>query len=161
MSRLSDRLLDESVRPELVKECCAIIDRQVDAKRGFSGIAIKGAYKTVKAIKRGFVPGVVEALLDEWVGKLGEFEVEHGERGASGSLADYLIAERERVAAALISVTDGRAETTKHTTAKKFYLRLRPSALANVEEAIPELAQLVTRFDHPVADASTAAPPAG
>jgi len=147
MSILSALLLDTTVRPELVKECCAIIERQVDAKKGFSGIAIKGAYKTVKAIKPGFVPGVVDALLDEWVEKLADFEREHLAAGGEiATLPDYLVAERARVAEAMVSVTDARAETTKHKTAQKLYHRFRPSALANVEEAIPELGTLVTTY---------------
>ena len=56
------------------------------------------------------------------------------------------VAERLRVADALVSVTDARAETTKHKTAQKLYHRFRPSALINVEEGIPELASLVTRY---------------
>ena len=147
MSTLAARLLDATVRPEVVKECCTIIDHQVAAKKGFSGIAIKGAYKTVKAIKPGFVPGVVDALLDEWVAKLADFEAEYAAKGgAAEGLADYLVAERLRVADALVSVTDARAETTKHKTAQKLYHRFRPSALINVEEGIPELASLVTRY---------------
>lgn len=150
MSALATVLADASVRPELVKECCAIIERQVDAKKGFSGIAIKGAYKTVKAIKPGFVPGVVDALLDEWMAKLALFEDEHvGAGGSLASLPTYLLTHKERVAEALVSVTDARAETTKHKTAQKLYLRFRPSALANVEEAIPELGALVAKYAPP------------
>jgi len=140
MSIIAARLLDDAVRPQVVKECCAIIDHQVSAKKGFSGIAIKGAYKTVKAIKPGFVPGVVDALLDEWVAKLADFE-------------------RARVAEALISVTDARAETTKHKTAQKLYHRFRPSALTNVEDGVPELATLVTQYGLSAPEPAVAAAP--
>ncbi|TNF32782.1 MAG: hypothetical protein EP329_09285 [Deltaproteobacteria bacterium] len=147
MSTIAARLLDESVRPDVISECCNIIDRQVSAKKGFSGIAIKGAYKTVKAIKRGFVRGVVDALLDEWIEKLAGFEAEHLAAGGSvETLPAFLVGERARVAEALISVTDARAETTKHKTAQKLYHRFRPSALANVEEGVEDLAGLVERF---------------
>lgn len=160
MSTIAARLLDDAARPQVVKECCAIIDHQVSTKKGFSGIAIKGAYKTVKAIKPGFVPGVVDALLDEWVAKLAEFEVEHvASGGAVDSVPDFLVSQRVRVAEALISVTDSRAQTTKHKTAQKLYHRFRPSALTNVEEGVPELAALVTRYGvaEPVAEPVAAA----
>lgn len=158
MSIIAARLLDDAVRPQVVKECCAIIDHQVSAKKGFSGIAIKGAYKTVKAIKPGFVPGVVDALLDEWVGKLAEFEQEHvAAGGTADTVPDFLVSQRERVAEALISVTDSRAQTTKHKTAQKLYHRFRPSALTNVEEGVPELASLVARYGATDAEPAVAA----
>ena len=50
---------------------------------------------------------------------------------------------------ALISVTDERAQSTKHKTAAKFYLRLRPSALSHTEAAIPDLGRLVDMYGAP------------
>ncbi len=160
MSIIAARLLDDAVRPQVVKECCAIIDHQVSAKKGFSGIAIKGAYKTVKAIKPGFVPGVVDALLDEWVAKLADFEGEHlASGGTVDTVPDFLVSQRARVAEALISVTDARAETTKHKTAQKLYHRFRPSALTNVEDGVPELATLVTQYGLSAPEPAVAAAP--
>ena len=40
-------------------------------------MAIRAAYATIKTIKRGFVRGVVDALLDEWVAKLEEYYAGH------------------------------------------------------------------------------------
>ena len=142
---LKERLLGETIRPLIVADCVKLIDRQVSQKRGFSGIAIKGAYKAVTAIKRGFVPGVVDALLDEWVDKLIIFYERWQAAGAEQSLADYLSDHRSQVAEALVSVTDDRAKTTKHKRAKKFYERLRPTALSNVQDAVPDLGRLVER----------------
>ena len=143
---IKERLLAPEIRPLLVTECVGLIDHAVKSTKGFTGIAVKGAYSTVKAIKRGFVDGVVDALLDEWIDKLGLFEEEHAQKRIAGPLSAYLVQERVRVSEALIAVTDGRAETTKHKTAAKFYHRLRPSALAHVEQAIPELAALVDKY---------------
>ncbi|MFO0748632.1 MAG: hypothetical protein U1F43_23670 [Myxococcota bacterium] len=144
MASVKERLLDPQIRPLVVRDCCALIDQAVKSTKGFSGIAVKGAYQAVKAIKPRFVEGVVDALLDDWVGKLELFEKEH--EGKPGTLGDYLIEQRVRVSESLISVTDERAETTKHKTAAKFYHRLRPSALTHTEQAVPELARLVTTY---------------
>ena len=66
---------------------------------------------------------------------------------ASGALAfaAFVTARSEDVAEDLLSVTDARAERTTHTTAKKAYVKMRPSAKTNVVEAIPELAKLIER----------------
>ncbi len=146
MASISDRLLAPEVRPLLVDDCVKLIDHAVKSTKGFTGIAVKGAYSSVKMIKPRFVEGVVDALLDEWVEKLAGFEKEHAERRVAGPLSAYLVQERVRVSEALIAVTDARAETTKHKTAAKFYHRLRPSALAHVEQSIPELAALVEKY---------------
>ena len=153
MATIAERLLAPEVRPLLVNDCVALIDKSVKSTKGFTGIAVKGAYSSVKMIKPRFVEGVVDALLDEWIEKLDGFEKEHAEKRASGPLSAYLVQERSRVSEALIAVTDARADTTKHKTAAKFYHRLRPSALAHVEQAIPDLAALVDKYG---ADASQA-----
>lgn len=143
---IKDRMLDPQVRPHLVKDCCGLIDQGVKSIKGFSGLAVSGAYSTVKAIKRGFVEGVVEALLPEWMEKLELFEQEHQGKGRTDALSSYLVEQQDRVAEALVEVTDKRAETTKHKTAAKFYNRLRPSALQHVKDNIPALAGLVDKY---------------
>ena len=156
MASITDKLLAPEVRPLLVNDCVALIDLSVKSTKGFTGIAVKGAYSSVKMIKPRFVEGVVDALLDEWIEKLAGFEKEHGERRVAGPLSAYLIQERVRVSEALIAVTDGRAETTKHKTAAKFYHRLRPSALAHVEGSIPDLAALVEKYSQGAPQAAAA-----
>lgn len=140
MSTLVDQLGKEPVRPQVIAECVELIDAQVKQK----GFVIKSAYATIKAIKKRFVPEVVDSLLDDWLGKLQP----HYERWAvtkPSSFADYVIARSEDVAEDLLSVTDARAEKTSHTTAKKMYLRMRDSAKKNVIEAIPDLSRMIER----------------
>lgn len=67
---LVERIGVAPYRELVIADCCTLIDAQVKAKSGLSGIAIKGVYATVKTFKKGFVPSVVNALLDDWLGKL-------------------------------------------------------------------------------------------
>jgi hypothetical protein len=117
-----------------------VIDAQVSQK----GFVIKSAYATIKAIKKRFVPEVVDGLLDDWLGKL---QPHHDKWSAAkqSSFADYVIARSDDVAEDLLSVTDARAQRTSHTTAKKMYQRMRDSAKKNVVEAIPELSRMIER----------------
>lgn len=140
MSTLQAKLGVEPTRTQLVADCVDLVDAQVKSK----GIMIKTAYATVKAIKRRFVPEVVDGLLDDWLAKLAPHHDRWAQAKASG-FADYLIARSEDVAEDLLSVTDERAERTSHGTAKKMYGKMRDSAKRNVIEAIPELARLVER----------------
>jgi hypothetical protein len=140
MPSLVEQLGKEPMRPQVIADCVELIDAQVKQK----GFVIKSAYATIKAIKKRFVPEVVEGLLDDWLEKLQP----HYDKWAvakQSSFSDYVIARSEDVAEDLLSVTDARAQKTSHTTAKKMYLRMRDSAKRNVVEAIPELSRMIER----------------
>lgn len=144
MAGLADKVTKQPERARVIDDCVALIDSEVAKKGGLSGLAIKGAYKTVKALKPGFIAGVVDALLDEWIAKLEPF---YGSWSAdAGTFDAHLSRQRGPVAEALLEVTDARAARTKHTTAKKLYEKLRPSAKAQVEESVPALAAVMQRY---------------
>ena len=139
-SILVDTLGKDPHRPQVVEECVGLIDAQVKQK----GFLIKGAYSTIKTIKKKFVPEVVDALLDDWLGKLQP----HYDKWAatkSTSLTDYLTSRSDDVAEDLLSVTDARAEKTSHTTAKKMYFKMREGAKKNVIEAMPDLSRTLDK----------------
>ena len=140
MTNLVEQLGKAPVREQVIVECIELIDAQVKQK----GFLIKGAYSTIKAIKRKFVPEVVDALLDDWLGKLQPHYDKWAATKAS-SLNDFLVARGDDVAEDLLSVTDVRAEKTTHTTAKKMYNRMRDGAKKNVIEAMPDLAKLIEK----------------
>ena len=140
MAYLVEKLRTEPLRTQVISDCVDLIDVQVKQK----GFVIKSAYATIKAIKKRFVPEVVDALLDDWLGKL-QPHYDRWLTQKSSSFSDYIIARSEDVAEDLLSVTDARAEKTSHTTAKKMYLRMRDGAKKNVIEAIPALSQMIER----------------
>lgn len=139
-STLVETIGKDPVRPKVIEETVELIDSQVKTK----GFLIKGAYSTIKAIKKKFVPEVVDALLDDWLGKI-QPHYEKWETAKSSTFADYLIARSDDVAEDLLKVTDERASSTSHTTAKKMYGKMRDSAKRNVVEAIPDLARLLEK----------------
>jgi hypothetical protein len=141
---LAEYVAKPPVRERVVADCVALIDEEVKSKGGLSGVAVKGAYGTVKAIKRKFVPEVVDALLDDWVAKLEPYYGKWRSSG-SGSLAEFLTARSDDVAEDLLTVTDERAGKTRHKTASKLYNKMRPSAKRNVSTAVPKLGALMER----------------
>jgi hypothetical protein len=152
MTNLVELLGKPPAREQVIAECVDLIDAQVKQK----GFLIKSAYATIKAIKRKFVPEVVDSLLDDWLTKLQPHFDKWGANKTS-SLNDFLVARGDDVAEDLLSVTDERAEKTTHTTAKKMYLRMRDGAKKNVIEAIPDLAKMVEKYlAQPVQPTATA-----
>ena len=139
-SILVDTLGKDPHRPHVVEECVGLIDAQVKQK----GFIIKSAYATIKAIKKRFVPEVVDSMLDEWLGKI-QPHYDKWDAQKATSFTDYVVARSDDVAEDLLSVTDARAEKTSHTTAKKMYLRMREGAKRNVIEAIPDLAKMIEK----------------
>ena len=140
MATLVQQLGQQPTRGKVVEDCVAHIDAQVKTK----GLVIKGAYATIKTIKKRFVPEVVDGLLDDWLNKV-QPHYDTWAAQKQTSFAAFVTARSEDVAEDLLSVTDARAERTTHTTAKKAYVKMRPSAKTNVVEAIPELAKLIER----------------
>lgn len=145
---LKERLGSEPVRSRVIEDCVALVDEQVKAKTGLSGAAIRTAYATIKRIKKGFVADVIDGMLDEWLEKLQPYydAWSGGAAGAGGtSFSQFLVARSDEVAEDLLSVTDHRAETSKHKTAKKAYLKMRGSAKHHVVEAVPALGRVFER----------------
>jgi len=140
MPNLVELLGRDPVRPLVIAECVDLIDGVVKQK----GFVIKSAYATIKAIKKRFVPEVVESLLDDWLGKL-QPHYDKWAASKTSTFTDYVVARSDDVAEDLLSVTDARAEKTTHTTAKRMYLRMRDGAKKNVVESIPDLAKMIEK----------------
>jgi hypothetical protein len=140
MATLVELLGKDPVRPLVIVDTVELIDAQVKTK----GFVIKSAYATIKALKKKFVPETVDALLDDWLGKL-EPHYDKWAANKSASFSDFLVARSDDVAEDLLSVTDARAAKTSHGTAKKMYLRMRDGAKKNVIESIPALAKMVEK----------------
>jgi hypothetical protein len=140
MPSLVELLAKEPNRPRMIEDCVELIEAQVKQK----GFIIKSAYATIKALKKRFIPEVVDTMLDEWLGKL-QPHFERWSASKTSSFSDYVIARGDDVAEDLLSVTDARAERTSHTTAKKMYGRMRDGAKKNVVEAIPALGKMIEK----------------
>ena len=138
MPSLVELLAKEPARARVIEDCVELIDAQVKQK----GFVIKSAYATIKAIKKRFVPEVVDTMLDEWLGKLSP-HFDRWSANKTSSFADYVVARSDDVAEDLLAVTDGRAARTSHTTAKKMCGRMRDGAKKNVIEAIPALGKMI------------------
>lgn len=141
---LNEFLGTEPMRARVVADCVELIDQQVQSKSGLSGVAIKGAYGTIKRIKKGFVPDVVNALLDDWLERIQPYH-DTWASGGGATFSEFLVARSDEVAEDLLSVTDRRAQNSSHKTAKKAYEKMRGSAKTNVVEAIPALGRALER----------------
>jgi hypothetical protein len=143
VTSLKERLGQDPQRKAVVADACEVLDQEVADKSGLGGIAIKGAYSVVKGIKPGFVPEVVNGLLDDFLAALDPIYQEALARNETPGR--HLAANGDRVADALLAITDARAARSNHAMLRKTYEKLRPTAKKHVSSAAPRLGQMLDR----------------
>ena len=151
MARLAEILTQPEIRPQVVQACAHLIDTEVQGKSGLSGLAVKAGYKLVKAIKPTMVGDVVDKLLPEFAEAMQPMFAEVEQQSATSGrprgelFSTHMQADPNRVAAALLTVTDRRAEKASGAL-QKTYNRLRGTAEEHVQAAIPGLVRTLTPF---------------
>ncbi|QLE55946.1 hypothetical protein [Nostoc sp. TCL26-01] len=140
---LSDGLLNPTKKAMVVDDCCNMIEVQLSAKSGISGIALKTAFAALKGIKPGYISSVVEQLLPQC---LEAVEPIWNEGLEKGNPVDYLAQSRDRTADALLSITDARIKDSKRQIVRGTYEKFRGSAKQHVEEAVPDFAQVIDKY---------------
>ncbi len=143
MPSLPDLLLDPVKRAELIASTAKLIDEEVAAKSGLTGLALKAGYRLVKGFKPGFITEMVTALLPDFAKGLQPFIDEAGAQGKG--IASHFVAESGRAAEALLGITDERARASKLAAIRSAYDGLRGSAKRHVEAAMPRLGALLQR----------------
>ena len=140
---LNDELLNSNKKDMFVDDCCTMIEAQIASKSGLSGIALKTAFATLKGVKPGYIPYVVEQLLPQCFTAIDPIWNEGKEKGDP---VEHLITSRDRTADALLSVTDARVKNSKRQIVKGTYEKFRGSAKQHVEEAVPDLAKVISKY---------------
>ena len=143
MATLIEQFASADRKAALVEDAVKVLDQEVADKSGLTGIAIKGAYKLVQGIRPVFIPHVIETLLPDFLSALEPVYREAAEKKRPAGA--YLLEQRDRVADALLAVTDKRSERAQSAAIKSAYQKLRPMAKKQVDAAAPRLAQLVDR----------------
>jgi hypothetical protein len=143
---LTQRLLgDPQKRPRLLSDCERLIDDEVGAKGGLTGLAIKAAYKVVCAVKPGLVRESMDGLIDDFVKRLEPFYAQHRKGGGEPKgFGDAISRQPAEVADALLGITDDRAKRARNETLKSAYSKLRPQAKKHVSEAVPRIGRTLS-----------------
>jgi hypothetical protein len=134
------QLDDQTTRSTLVVACIRLMDEQVAAKSGLSGLALKAAYGVVKGIGPHYISGALDRLLPETFSSLAPLWQEGIE---VGDPVDHLSQNRSRAADLILSVTDRKIERAKNGIVRASYQKFRQSVKPDVEEAVPGLALII------------------
>ncbi len=140
---LKSQMADPQKRSALLDDATLVLDKEVKAKGGVSGMAIKGAFKVVTGARPGFTRHIIDRLLDDFLGALDPLYQRAIQDGlAPGAL---VVKEKQETAEALLEVADRHVQRSSNEVARKAYDKLRGSAGRHVAEAAPALAALLDR----------------
>ena len=138
---LSEKIQDQAVRASIAADCAQLIDKQVAAKGGLAGIAMKTAYGVIKGGGASYIPGAINRLLPDACKALDPM---WQEGTASGDPVKYLSENSDRTADSILSVTDARIQNSNNGVVSATYNKLRKSVKNDVEAAVPDLAQIIS-----------------
>lgn len=144
MGRLQDVLLDKGKRDSVIDDCVTLIDNEVSAKGGLTGLAVKASYGVVKKVKPGIIREAVDRLLDEFVAQVEPFYEDFAKSGGK-DLSGFLTGRSHQVADSLLKITDARASRADNRAIKKAYETLRPQGAKHVEAAVPGISRLLQK----------------
>ncbi|MEA5579912.1 hypothetical protein VB620_00985 [Nodularia harveyana UHCC-0300] len=140
---LSEQLLTANNKAMVIDDCCQMIDQQLAAKSGISGMAIKAAFAALRNVKPGYIPYIVENLLPQFLTALDPLWNQGIE---NGDPAAYLVARTSDTADAMLGITDARVKHTKNSIVKGTYEKFRGSAKKHVEAAVPDLVKIIDKY---------------
>ena len=73
MGSLVETIRDPAKRSAVLDDCVLLIDAEVASKRGFTGVAVKTAFKSVRSLRPGMIRQSMEALLDDFSAQVEPF----------------------------------------------------------------------------------------
>ena len=142
---LTELLLSPENQPQVIQDCIHLIENEVSQKKGLTGVAVKTGFKILTTLKDGLLEELLKKLLPEFVETLEPF-YEKFTHSPATDFKSFLESQSEEVVQALLSVTDKRAEKAKNKTLKSGYQKLRGAATKHVSQAIPGLANVISKY---------------
>ncbi len=142
---LSNSIQDQETQAKIAEECAELMDTQVAAKKGISGIAIKTAYRALKGLGPNYIQRALQGLLPP---ALKAVDPIWDEGIQAGDPVAHLSQNREKTAEVLLSVTDTKISKAKNKIVIATYKQVRKSVKGDVEEAVPGLATIINNYAH-------------
>lgn len=140
---LKEQIKSEETKASMAEDCAQLIDEQVAAKTGLSGLAIKTAYRAFKGIGAGYIPRALQNLVPQALDALDPMWAEGLQKGDP---VGYLSQNASETADVLLGVTDQKASQAKNKVVIATYKRVRNSVKGDVEDAVPDLAKILSKY---------------
>jgi hypothetical protein len=145
MPTLSEKLLRQDNFPNVIADCKSLIEQELNNKSGVSAAGLKLAYKAVTSFAPGYYDQALNAMVPEFIQQLDPYWAHFVNSGGS-SFGDFLAKDSDQVSESLLSVTDQLASTSNRGAVVRAYKTVRGGAGKNIQEALPNLGDLVQRY---------------
>lgn len=142
---LSEKLLAEPAREEVIAALVEVVDQEVGDKKGISGTALKAGYAAGRKVMPNLAERAVTKMLPDFAAAADPFWSDFQAAGG-GDFGQYLADRGPEAAQALLSVADARIAGTSHDSLKMAYKPLRGKAAEHVEAALPRLGTVLQKF---------------
>lgn len=149
MGKVVEILLGQDARNRVTEDCVTLIDSEVSAKKGATGLVIKAGYRSFKALKPGIVEAAVSHLLPRFALIMDRYYEEFTTQGSSDGFAGWLAAKADPVAEDLLAITDEVVAQSEIKSIKPIYNGLRNMGKRNVVAAVPAMGRLITKYTEP------------
>ena len=143
MAKLSDVVADSTKRQAVLDDCVRLIEAEVAAKSGITGLAVKAAFKSVSRLRPGMIRHSMDALLDDFSAQIDPFWADCQSAGTAPRA--FFSQNKVAIANALLSITDQRAQRADNRVLVKAYRGLRGKAVDHIGAAMPRFADLVEK----------------
>lgn len=144
MATLQEMLLGPDVFPQVVTDCQALVQTELDNK-GIAAAPLKVAYKAVTSFAPGYYTETLSAILPDMIVNLQPFWADFTTSGGA-EFGDYLVKRGDEVCDALLSVTDQIAQGSSRVVIVKAYQAVRGGAAKHIMAALPALGALVQSY---------------
>ncbi len=141
---LSQQLLTEQKRPVVIADLVEVVQREVAAKKGMSGTALKAGYGAASKVVPNLTERGLNKLFPDLAAALDPFWSSYQASGGR-DFGCYLADHGVPVSAALLAVTDAKVQGSGREPIKKVYRALRGKAVTHVEAALPRLGTTLQR----------------
>ena len=147
MGTLKEKMSNPTVHESVLQDCVRVLDDEVSKKSGFTGLAIKTAYKLLKGVQHGkALRKVLEALLPDFMNALEPYYARFQQEGKGKGWTEFLRPDYERIADQFLAVTDAKSQQSDSQTVKSTYGKLRPKARKEVVASLPALAAMMEKY---------------
>lgn len=142
MSELREKLLSEPTHGQLTAACVDLVEDHIRQRRGWKGTAMRAGLALLNSVRDDAVRLGVERLLPEFVDTLAphyrRWLREHDE-----PFSEYLLANADQVADALVRVADQRVASSGNAGVRTAYQALRRFAHDEVGNTLPRVGHLI------------------
>lgn len=138
---LETQLLNEDIYPQLLEDSKEVVNAEVEKK----GFAIRTAFNMALKAKPNLVDRGMRTLLPEFVHALEPFYVQ-AQANPETNFREHLLAHPTEVANALLLVSDRRIDEVNNKMVKAGYKKLRGKAESEVVEALPSIANVMSKY---------------